>query len=90
MTWLYLCFSWMPMNIFNVVADSATNFFSENIEAMYIVYAICHMFGMSSVITPLPFSPSPNRLTSSLYNHVCSVKKCLENASLKERTFNKI
>ena len=39
----------MPMNIFNVVADSATNFFSENIEAMYIVYAICHMFGMSSV-----------------------------------------
>lgn len=38
------------MNIYNVVADSATNFFSDNMEAMYIVYAVCHMFGMSSVI----------------------------------------
>lgn len=38
--------SWLPMNIFNFYVDwSGINMNSEKI---YIVYAICHMMGMSS------------------------------------------
>lgn len=40
--------SWLPMNIFNVVVDT-WNVFGDDTETMLIVYAVCHMVGMSSV-----------------------------------------
>lgn len=36
------------MNIFNVVVDT-WNVFGDDTETMLIVYAVCHMVGMSSV-----------------------------------------
>ena len=36
------------MNIFNVVVDT-WNVFGDDTETMLIVYACCHMVGMSSV-----------------------------------------
>ena len=37
------------MNTFNVVVDT-WNVFGDDTETMLIVYAVCHMVGMSSVI----------------------------------------
>lgn len=36
------------MNTFNVVVDT-WNVFGDDTETMLIVYAVCHMVGMSSV-----------------------------------------
>ncbi|KAI9556585.1 NPFG-protein-coupled receptor [Daphnia sinensis] len=38
---------WLPMNTFNVVVDT-WNVFGDDTETMLIVYAVCHMVGMSS------------------------------------------
>ncbi|EFX81337.1 hypothetical protein DAPPUDRAFT_2440, partial [Daphnia pulex] len=38
---------WLPMNTFNVVEDT-WNVFGDDTETMLIVYAVCHMVGMSS------------------------------------------
>jgi neuropeptide Y receptor len=45
--------SWLPMNTFNVVVDT-WNVFGDDTETMLIVYAVCHMVGMSSVSSFLP------------------------------------
>jgi len=41
------CISWLPLNVFNIIQDFQ-NLFGEDHHTMMIVYAICHMTGMSS------------------------------------------
>ncbi len=42
------------MNTFNVVEDT-WNVFGDDTETMLIVYAVCHMVGMSSVGSTINF-----------------------------------
>ncbi|XP_063834702.1 neuropeptide F receptor [Ostrinia nubilalis] len=42
--------SWLPLNVFNLVADFSSEPFLDE-KAMTITYAICHMFGMSSAVS---------------------------------------
>ncbi|XP_045104745.1 neuropeptide F receptor-like [Portunus trituberculatus] len=44
---LIFCLSWMPLNLYNVIVD-LHNPFGDNTELMLVVYAVCHMAGMSS------------------------------------------
>ncbi|KAK4319864.1 hypothetical protein Pmani_009250 [Petrolisthes manimaculis] len=44
---LIFCLSWLPLNLYNVVVD-LHNPFGEDTETMLVVYAVCHMAGMSS------------------------------------------
>lgn len=44
---LIFCISWLPLNLYNVVVD-LHNPFGEDTESMLVVYAVCHMAGMSS------------------------------------------
>lgn len=44
---LIYCFSWFPLNTFNVCVD-LNNPFGDNTDLMLIIYALCHMVGMSS------------------------------------------
>ncbi|XP_069958264.1 neuropeptide F receptor [Cherax quadricarinatus] len=44
---LIFCLSWLPLNLYNLVVDFY-NPFGNEMETMLIVYAICHMMGMSS------------------------------------------
>lgn len=43
----FLC--WMPLNVFNLVADFFGPFQDDQLELMLIVLAICHLAGVSSV-----------------------------------------
>lgn len=42
------CISWLPLNLFNLIADLSSDpvFFAS--QPMKICYAVCHMMGMSS------------------------------------------
>ncbi|KAL0860873.1 hypothetical protein ABMA27_009411 [Loxostege sticticalis] len=42
--------SWLPLNVFNIVADFSTEPFLDE-KCMTITYAVCHMFGMSSAVS---------------------------------------
>ncbi|VVC93268.1 unnamed protein product [Leptidea sinapis] len=42
--------SWLPLNVFNLVADFSTDPILDE-KSMTITYAICHMFGMSSAVS---------------------------------------
>ncbi|CAH2984876.1 unnamed protein product [Chilo suppressalis] len=42
--------SWMPLNVFNLVADFSPEPFMDE-KTMTITYAVCHMFGMSSAVS---------------------------------------
>lgn len=44
---LIFCLSWLPLNLYNVVVD-LHNPFGDDTETMLVVYAVCHMAGMSS------------------------------------------
>ncbi|XP_017779589.1 PREDICTED: neuropeptide F receptor-like [Nicrophorus vespilloides] len=39
--------SWLPLNLYNLIADICKTY-NFNTETMKIVYAVCHMMGMSS------------------------------------------
>ena len=50
---LTFAISWLPLNIFNLVVDSA-NPFGDDLDTMLIIYAVCHLCGMSSAcVNPL-------------------------------------
>ncbi|KAF4528607.1 hypothetical protein B566_EDAN009211 [Ephemera danica] len=44
---LIFCISWLPLNIYNLVVDFYNPFGADR-QSMMVVYAICHMIGMSS------------------------------------------
>ncbi|CAG9860701.1 unnamed protein product [Phyllotreta striolata] len=44
---IIFCVSWLPLNLFNLIADFSTSK-SFTSQPMMICYAVCHMMGMSS------------------------------------------
>ncbi|VEN55268.1 unnamed protein product, partial [Callosobruchus maculatus] len=44
---IIFCISWLPLNVFNLVADLSTNQ-KFTTQPMIVCYAVCHMMGMSS------------------------------------------
>lgn len=44
---IIFCISWLPLNLYNLIADISTNY-DFRTQPMIVVYAICHMMGMSS------------------------------------------
>ncbi|XP_069178257.1 neuropeptide F receptor-like [Procambarus clarkii] len=44
---LIFCVSWLPLNLYNLVVDFV-NPFGDDMETILVVYAVCHMMGMSS------------------------------------------
>ncbi|XP_018564523.1 neuropeptide F receptor [Anoplophora glabripennis] len=44
---IIFCISWLPLNVFNLIADLSTSQ-SFTSQPMMVCYAICHMMGMSS------------------------------------------
>lgn len=44
---IIFCISWLPLNLFNLIAD-LYNSGSFSSQPMMICYAVCHMMGMSS------------------------------------------
>ncbi|KAA0190649.1 hypothetical protein HAZT_HAZT011703 [Hyalella azteca] len=44
---IIFCLSWLPLNLYNIIADFS-NPFGDDTDAMLMVYAICHLLGMSS------------------------------------------
>ncbi|XP_037794763.1 neuropeptide F receptor-like [Penaeus monodon] len=44
---LIFCLSWLPLNLYNLIVDFY-NPFGDDMEKLLIVYAVCHMMGMSS------------------------------------------
>ena len=44
---LVFCLSWLPLNLYNLIVDFS-NPFGDDLETMLVVYAVCHMMGMSS------------------------------------------
>ncbi|XP_018011130.1 neuropeptide F receptor-like, partial [Hyalella azteca] len=44
---IIFCLSWLPLNMYNIIADFS-NPFGDDTDAMLMVYAICHLLGMSS------------------------------------------
>lgn len=42
--------SWLPLNVFNLVADFSSQPILEE-QPLTITYAVCHMFGMSSAVS---------------------------------------
>lgn len=47
---IVFCVSWLPLNVFNLVADLSSSK-EFNTQPMMVVYAVCHMMGMSSACT---------------------------------------
>ncbi|XP_044754601.1 neuropeptide F receptor [Coccinella septempunctata] len=47
---LVFCISWMPLNLFNLIADLHSNSQDINFtsQKMIVAYAMCHLMGMSS------------------------------------------
>lgn len=47
---LVFCVSWLPLNLFNLIADIySSEVFSQNTGM--VIYAVCHMISMSSACT---------------------------------------
>lgn len=44
---IIFCISWLPLNVYNLVADLSTSVDFRS-QAMMVCYAVCHMMGMSS------------------------------------------
>lgn len=42
------CISWMPLHLFNLIADLYSNDINFTSQSLKIAYAICHLMGMSS------------------------------------------
>ncbi|XP_030754183.1 neuropeptide F receptor [Sitophilus oryzae] len=45
---IIFCISWLPLNLFNLIADLSTDSNKFTSQPMMVCYAICHMMGMSS------------------------------------------
>ncbi|CAB3257633.1 unnamed protein product [Arctia plantaginis] len=67
--------SWLPLNVFNLVADFSAQPFMEE-KTMTITYAICHMFGMSSAVSnPLLYGWLNDNFRKEFMEILCCCKK---------------
>lgn len=81
---LIFCFSWLPLNLYNVVVD-LHNPFGEDTESMLIVYSVCHMAGMSSACSnPLLYGWLNDNFRKEfleLFGDICPCVPSIANAS---------
>lgn len=67
--------SWLPLNVFNLVADFSETFFMDE-KTMTVTYAICHMFGMSSAVSnPLLYGWLNDNFRKEFEEILCCCKK---------------
>lgn len=67
--------SWLPLNVFNLVADFSDNYFLDE-KTMTVTYAICHMFGMSSAVSnPLLYGWLNDNFRKEFEEILCCCKK---------------
>lgn len=67
--------SWLPLNVFNLVADFSAQPFMEE-KTMTITYAVCHMFGMSSAVSnPLLYGWLNDNFRKEFEEILCCCKK---------------
>lgn len=67
--------SWLPLNVFNLVADFSTEPILEE-KSMTITYAVCHMFGMSSAVSnPLLYGWLNDNFRKEFEEILCCCKK---------------
>ncbi|CAH1111131.1 unnamed protein product [Psylliodes chrysocephalus] len=84
------CVSWLPLNVFNLVADLSTNQ-SFTSQPMMICYAVCHMMGMSSACSnPILYGC----LNENFWKEFKDILWCLESSAdnmgqLKKTSFKK-
>lgn len=67
--------SWLPLNVFNLVADFDEGPFMDE-KTMTITYAICHMCGMSSAVSnPLLYGWLNDNFRKEFEEILCCCKK---------------
>lgn len=67
--------SWLPLNVFNLVADFSKGPFMDE-QTMTITYAVCHMCGMSSAVSnPLLYGWLNNNFRKEFEEILCCCKK---------------
>lgn len=75
--------SWLPLNVFNIVADFSPEPFMEE-KTMTITYAVCHMFGMSSAVSnPLLYGWLNDNFRKEFEEILCC---CQKKRDLKNNT----
>lgn len=79
--------SWLPLNVFNLVADFSEQSFKDE-NTMTITYAVCHMFGMSSAVSnPLIYGWLNDNFRKEFEEILCCCKKrqTAKNTRIKSR-----
>ncbi|XP_072935385.1 neuropeptide F receptor isoform X2 [Epargyreus clarus] len=67
--------SWLPLNVFNLVADFSTEAILDE-KTLTITYAICHMFGMSSAVSnPLLYGWLNDNFRKEFEEILCCCRK---------------
>lgn len=67
--------SWLPLNVFNLVADFSEEPFMDE-KTMTITYAVCHMCGMSSAVSnPLLYGWLNDNFRKEFEEILCCCKK---------------
>lgn len=67
--------SWLPLNVFNLAADMSPEPLSDE-DNVTLIYAICHMFGMSSAVSnPLLYGWLNDNFRKEFEEILCCCKK---------------
>ncbi|XP_039760773.1 neuropeptide F receptor [Pararge aegeria] len=67
--------SWLPLNVFNMVADFSSQPILEE-QPLTITYAVCHMFGMSSAVSnPLLYGWLNDNFRKEFEEILCCCRK---------------
>ncbi|XP_041985420.1 neuropeptide F receptor [Aricia agestis] len=67
--------SWLPLNVFNIVADINANLILDE-KKIVITYAVCHMFGMSSAVSnPLLYGWLNDNFRKEFEEILCCCRK---------------
>lgn len=78
---LIFCLSWLPLNLYNLVVDFY-NPFGDDMETMLVVYAGCHMMGMSSACSnPLMYGWLNDNFHKEFHEIFSLVLPCYSNTT---------
>lgn len=73
------CISWLPLDIFNLVADV---FHFQNTQDLMVVYAVCHMMGMSSACSnPVLYGCLNENFWKEFTDILCSTGTAADNGA---------
>ncbi|XP_025835762.1 neuropeptide F receptor-like, partial [Agrilus planipennis] len=84
------CISWLPLNMFNLIADlwDSVDFTSQE---MMIVYAVCHMMGMSSACSnPVLYGWLNDNFWKEFKDILCFPKTRIEKAGERKTSIKRI